>query len=1674
VLLAVIVASLVLPLQSADSSREASSAGGAVDIGPLLSSPALEAVSFTDPVDTTLTVPEYPLVSRALMLEGGSTDAIMDDFDGDGITDLAVLVSDANLLCVFFGQVDGVFLSWPSLNVSLDGAPIALKSIDRFNDGGTQIVVLARETIVIDQDHFVLINITSKSTAFQESLVTVTDGASGLVVGDFIGDSYPDVAIVSADTNPETTPGTVSVFRGPYYSSSPVFIESGRGAFSIAFGDFDNAGNLDIAVSNRYDCTVEVFLYPLSLGMSPNWTLTIDGSPYWIAAGYFNSGSYTDLVVACQDSSSLQFFYQGSNQLPSTPSLEVSISTPPSRVVAGDMNSDGKSDLLVSSESACRVLGFMQESSPLWSSTPSFTVPCGAVPLGAVIGDLTGDGVTDIGVSSARDDWSGSSMAIYPGEAGFSNSNMTVWMDEDKAVSLMATGDIDGDDLEDLILAYPSQNAFGYILGFSDDTNIIGLGFNPEDLLVADLDGDGLSDVITANRTHSYAWAHFGKDTLPLGSMSPIQLNCSGNVTDVVTGDFNGDGLNDVVATTSNGTVDIFINTGSVPAFDGPHVLNVTWGVPILSVTAGDFDSDGLDDIAYPNSSRNIDILIQDDSGEPISLPSDQTLAATTGPLGQLWAGDITGDWKDDIIAMELSGDRVFLFDQESFGDMVEYDTVDFPEPPSFVSVVDVTDDGHPDIVTTFPSADLLFLYRQSGSSLPATPSMTFVTGAYPSCAVSGDGTSDHRGDLLVLDSGSHSISAWEQINFAPVAHSGGPYITGQGDWHQFNGSATTGYSEIPYMEYSWDFGDGDTLDWAREPAPIHQYMSLGNFTVNLSVMDPAGLMDSDSTWIIVTDSEPHTDFTWSPLNPTEGEDVVFEDTTYSYDEVVLLNWTVDGVAVSEGLEGTITMVFDHGPHTVTLTATDSDGSIVQNTKYVYAQALDPEIELVADSVVDEGDEAHFEVIVDERFGDPVDPIVSYEWDFSYDGAFAADEVTLVNTTTHVFGAIGDWETYTVAVRVTDSDGDTNTTMISLDVMDIGPSALVSLSVAEAEEGVPFSFIDETYTYDGISYWNWTLTYPDSSTRTWSYDAEAMADVVLEVGDGDYSMRLEVGESDGDSDVDVFDFAVQEIAPFVTLTVDSAASSYSEFQTVMFHADVESYDSVESYEWDFISLGAQFVSDMETDDGDASYSYNWVGNYTAKVRVNDSDGSAAVQEVDIEVVDAGLTGSFESDVIISRNDPNNTSVITFYAGSLADSYPDISTTLWEFGDGDTELQLSAPADPVTHTYAPTRDYILNVTLMDNDGNNLVLSGTLNLVEPAIDLVGPGNGSVVNSGTPIRFTIGDDSPPLVYVRYSVDGGTYQDFETLYSISTDGWDDGTYVIDVVAEDKDGNIAREGDVTVTIDDTDPSIMLLFDSEQAYGGDKVNITIQVDDDNIGSGDVVLFVTFPGDDSPTSLLMHPSGDGVFYALVEVPKRTGEMEFFIEVSDLAGNAVTSETYSVTVELRFIDAAWPYLLVIAVAAALGTGVYFMRETTIAVDETFVIYSDGRLLAHSTRRLKPGMDDQVLSGMFVAVQDFIKDSFKDETSFRLRKLDFGEKSVLVEKGEHLFLAVVLHGKASKKVARRMKGVLDDIERAFAEHLVDWDGDLDKVRGVNDRVKRLYSKAPVMPEALRRKEA
>ncbi len=1675
-LVVVIVASLLAPLAVSQAYHEGTpSASDDSDGGTRQL--VLESVQFTPPIDTSATVPEYPMISRALMLPGGSTDVALGDVDKDGMDDLIVAVSGPDpAVSVFSCQITGGYLSHPSFNISLDRIPISLAVVDVEGSGEMQISVLERRMNEPDVDMFEIFDFNSTTSSFEKFLslprYLTYENATMIVAGNLSGDAGDDIAVLCAGSSPSTSPGYVEVFQGPSYLSPAIF-ETGLGSNAICIADFDGDDDADLAVSNYHDSSVLVFGQPFSFGMSPDMSIAFDGSPTTLFSGILNGDSTSDLVVCTENPSATHIRFQSGGELPSTDDFSLPLEFLPGDVRVGDLDGDGRDDLLILSEDDNVALGmFQRTTSPIWPSTPDFLFPTGEIPRNSLIADLDGNAVADVAIASARDDWSGSSLALYTSNSPyFSNSNLTMWSNSYYAASAVSVGDLNGDDWDDAVLLYPDLDAFGYSLSFSGSMTTMALGYEPRLMLVADFDGDGWDDVMTTSNDTGDFTLHCGDSTLPDG-FTVRQFQYDHNAADACYGDLNDDGLLDLIFATDAGEIEVNFNTGDEVLFDETTVLSVSPGIPIGSVAVGDFDSDGLDDLAFPKGLRTIGIVFQNPSSpNPISLPTDENLTASFDDVfSVVLSGDITGDGRDDIVGVRDGDNDVYLYDQSGFASSVPFGTLALPESPGFVGLFDATDDGHDDIVTILESADLLFLYRQDGGSFPSSPSMTFVTGASPCRAMVGDATQDHRGDLIVCNAESHSLSAWEQVNFPPVADAGGPYTAHQGDPFTFNGSSITGASEIPYMEYRWDLDGDDTWDieWAREPCPVYTYMSLGEFAITMEIRDPWGLNDTDYTTVSVVDSYPHASFTIEPYPPVEGVTIYFNDTTTSFDTVVNMNWSVDDVLVSSGLVGSIDAVFDNGPHSVSLEATDSDGSVTNHTEAFTVLAVAPEVAISAPLVVDEGSEVVFEVLVDSFASEPWDPIVSYEWNFSYDGEpFVANETTYVNTTSHAFYADGDSEVYSIAVKVTDIDGNSSMAFHDLTVLDIGPDATLTLSTSAPGEGLPFHFVASD-SPDGITSWSWSITGPDGYSGVYSLTADEMLAVEFVLADGDYTMSLVVSEADGDEDEFDLDFSVAELPPAVSLSTLPLQSWYYEFDIVTLSASVESYDEAVLYEWDFMASGGEFLADSSTTVNNTEHSYLWAGHYTAKVNVTDSDGSTTIALVTVEIRDRELEGTFD-DVVVARGAPPASSTITFNASYFAETYPDLSNVLWEFGDGSELLRTGPPSTPTIHEYDPVRDYQVNITMTDDDGNVLVVSRVLPLLQPMIELISPANNAVVVPGTSIRFSVSDDTIPLEYVRYSLNDGAPANFTTLYEIGTSGWTDGAYTIDVVAKDRDGNVAVLDGIVVTVDSVAPEITLLTASNFTHAGDRLNVTIRVDDENIDPQGVFLLIRFPGDDSPSSIRMKQCEGNSFYAVAEVPMRTGTISFWFEVGDLAGISVTSDTYSVTVKMHFIDAAWPYLLAMAVAAAFATAAYFARESGIAVDETFVIYNDGRLMAHSTRRLKPGMDDQVLGSMFVAIQDFVRDSFKDDTSFTLRKLDFGSKSVLLERGENIFLAVVLHGKVSKKATRRMRRVVTEIEQEFSMDLIDWDGDLDKVRGVNDIMKKLYSRAPAFPGRL-----
>ena len=119
---------------------------------------------------------------------------------------------------------------------------------------------------------------------------------------------------------------------------------------------------------------------------------------------------------------------------------------------------------------------------------------------------------------------------------------------------------------------------------------------------------------------------------------------------------------------------------------------------------------------------------------------------------------------------------------------------------------------------------------------------------------------------------------------------------------------------------------------------------------------------------------------------------------------------------------------------------------------------------------------------------------------------------------------------------------------------------------------------------------------------------------------------------------------------------------------------------------------------------------------------------------------------------------------------------------------------------------------------------------------------------------------------------------------------------------------------------------------------------------------------------------------------------------------------------------------------------------MRNYTI--EEVFLIYKDGRLVLHNTRRLKPDMDKDVLTGMLTAVQSFVKDSFLDESG-HLNELKYGNLKILMENGPRANLAVVISGVEPATLRSNMKTMLEGLHAKYMHVLDDWDGDTGTLR-------------------------
>lgn len=196
----------------------------------------------------------------------------------------------------------------------------------------------------------------------------------------------------------------------------------------------------------------------------------------------------------------------------------------------------------------------------------------------------------------------------------------------------------------------------------------------------------------------------------------------------------------------------------------------------------------------------------------------------------------------------------------------------------------------------------------------------------------------------------------------------------------------------------------------------------------------------------------------------------------------------------------------------------------------------------------------------------------------------------------------------------------------------------------------------------------------------------------------------------------------------------------------------------------------------------------------------------------------------------------------------------------------------------------------------------------------------------------------------------------------------------------------------------------------------------------------------------------------------------GKYTVLLRVIDYSGNTWTNTT---TFELRHPSVITPANIggilgggiALAIAAVYGfrKAIYIIKRRRVLsrVDDIFIVYHDGRLIAHSTRRPVPVADDQLVSAMLTTLKDFVKYSLKEREAAELDELSYGNLKILIEWGCKFFIAAVISGPAPQNMREYMREAITKIEKRYSDTLNDWDGDYGQVGDIRFMAERMLVK-------------
>jgi len=318
------------------------------------------------------------------------------DVNGDGILDLITSLYQTDSVTVQLGNGDGTFQAATTYLIESGFGPAEVHAVSLGSSTSSSTVDLIVGSFNLNQIAVLVGN--GNGTFGSPTFYTVGSASNtptSLTTGDFNDDGNLDVAVANTGDN------TVSILMGHGDGTLTLFgtpINVGRDPEAIRAGDFNGDGYSDLAVANYSDGTVTTLLNNQSGGFTKTTVSTGSGAGSGPQALAINgSGSSLLLAVANYHDNTVSVMQSGGSGSFGAQTI-VPVGKGPDDVNFADFNGDGIPDLAVSNYTDDTVNLALGSSGGSYTVLGPFSV--GNSPYSAAVGDLDLDGTPDLVVSN--------------------------------------------------------------------------------------------------------------------------------------------------------------------------------------------------------------------------------------------------------------------------------------------------------------------------------------------------------------------------------------------------------------------------------------------------------------------------------------------------------------------------------------------------------------------------------------------------------------------------------------------------------------------------------------------------------------------------------------------------------------------------------------------------------------------------------------------------------------------------------------------------------------------------------------------------------------------------------------------------------------------------------------------------------------------------------------------------------------------------------------------------------------------------------------------------------------------------------------------------------------------------------------------------------------------------